>query len=63
MINKGKSEFQSDTVINTKLSINKTIDTVNDYKLDVNGNINFTGDIYQNNDLYSSNFLTTSSAS
>ena len=61
MINKGKTELQSDTVINTKLSINKAIDTVNDYKLDVNGNINFIGDIYKNNALYSSGFLTSSS--
>lgn len=54
ILNDGKTELKSDTVIDTKLSINKDIDTVNDYKLDVNGNVNFTGNLYQNNALFSS---------
>ena len=54
MLNAGKTELQDDTLINTKLAINKNIDTVNDYKLDVNGNINFIGNLYKNNTLFSS---------
>jgi hypothetical protein len=39
ILNYGKTELQRDTLINTKLAINKNIDSVNDYKLDVSGNI------------------------
>ena len=54
ILNEGKTELKSDTLINTKLAINKNIDTVNDYKLDVNGNINFTGNLYKNNAIFNS---------
>ena len=54
ILNEGKTELKNDTLINTKLAINKNIDSGNDYKLDVAGNINFTGNLYQNNTLFSS---------
>lgn len=54
MLNYGKTELQGNTLINSKLAINKNIDTVNDYKLDVSGNINFSGNLYKNNTLFSS---------
>ena len=54
ILNEGKTELKSDTLINTKLAINKNIDSGNDYKLDVAGNINFTGNLYKNNTLFSS---------
>ena len=54
ILNEGKTELKGDTLINTKLAINKNIDSVNDYKLDVNGNINFSGSLYQNNALFTS---------
>jgi hypothetical protein len=54
ILNEGKTELKNDTLINTKLAINKNIDSGNDYKLDVAGNINFTGNLYKNNTLFSS---------
>ena len=54
ILNEGKTELKSDTLINSKLAINKNIDTVNDYKLDVNGNINFSGNLYQNGYIFNS---------
>ena len=54
LLNYGKTELQKDTIINTKLAINKNIDSNNDYKLDVSGNINYTGSLYQNNALFTS---------
>ena len=54
ILNEGKTELKSDTIIDTKLAINKNIDSVNDYKLDVSGNINFTGNLYNNNTLFTS---------
>ncbi|NBP15938.1 hypothetical protein EBU95_16365, partial [bacterium] len=54
ILNEGKSELKGDTLINSKLAINKNIDSVNDYKLDVSGNVNFTGSLYQNGALFTS---------
>ena len=54
ILNYGKTELQKDTLINTKLAINKNIDSNNNYRLDVSGNINFTGSLYQNNALFTS---------
>jgi rRNA processing protein Krr1/Pno1 len=54
ILNEGKTELKGDTLINTKLAINKNVDSTNDYKLDVGGNINFTGNLYQNNALFQS---------
>jgi len=54
ILNEGTTELKSDTLIDTKLAINKNIDSVNDYKLDVSGNINFTGNLYKNNTLFTS---------
>jgi hypothetical protein len=54
ILNEGKTELKGDTLINTKLAINKNIDSVNDYKLDVSGDINFNGNLYKNNAIFSS---------
>ena len=54
ILNEGKTELKGDTLINSKLAINKNIDSVNDYKLDVSGNVNFTGSLYQNGALFTS---------
>jgi hypothetical protein len=53
LLNYGSTQLQ-DTIIKTKLSINKNFDSVNDYKLDVSGNINFTGSLYQNGTAFTS---------
>ena len=53
ILNAGRTEL-NDTIINSKLAINKNIDSSNDYQIDVSGNINFTGNLYQNNALFSS---------
>jgi hypothetical protein len=53
LLNYGSTQLQ-DTIIKTKLSINKNFDSVNDYKLDVSGNINFTGSLYQNGSAFTS---------
>jgi len=58
LLNEGKTEFKGDTLINTKLAINKNIDSTNDYKLDVNGNVNFSGDLYKNGVLYDASLAT-----
>jgi len=54
ILNEGKTELKGDTLINTKLAINKNIDSTNDYKLDVSGNVNFTGNLYKNGALFTS---------
>ena len=54
LLNYCKTELQKDTIINSKLAINKNIDSNNNYRLDVSGNINFTGSLYQNNALFTS---------
>jgi len=59
ILNNGKTELQKDTLINTKLAIKKDIDTTKDYQLDVNGNINFSGLLYQNNALFTSGISQT----
>jgi len=41
-------------VVDTKLSVAKAIDTTNNYKLDVGGDVNFTGNLYQNGTFFSS---------
>ena len=53
ILNAGRTEL-NDTIINSKLAINKNIDSSKDYQIDVSGNINFTGNLYQNNALFSS---------
>jgi len=57
ILNEGKTELQKDTLINTKLAINKNIDSVNDYKLDVGGNVNFTGNLYKNSVLFNGDII------
>ena len=49
LLNEGKSEFKNDVVVDTKMSINKAIDTTNDYKLDVNGDVNIDGNMILQN--------------
>jgi hypothetical protein len=57
ILNEGKTELKGDTLINTKLAINKNIDSVNDYKLDVGGNVNFTGNLYKNSVLFNGDII------
>ena len=54
LLNEGKSEFKSDVVVDTKLAVSKAIDTAHNYKLDVGGDVNFTGNLYKNGSIYSS---------
>jgi hypothetical protein len=54
ILNEGKTELKGDTLVNSKLAINKNIDSVNDYKLDVGGNVNFTGNLYKNGTVFTS---------
>lgn len=56
LLNEGKSEFKNDVVIDTRLAIGKVLTDIdiNTYKLDINGDINFTGNLYNNGTLFSS---------
>ena len=52
LVNEGKTRLKNDVVLDTKIAINKTIDTNNNYTLDVSGNINITGNIYKNGAIF-----------
>jgi hypothetical protein len=60
LVNKGKTEFENNVVVDTKLAVGKAINAT--YAVDVSGNVNFSGDLYKNGVVYNpaSSILDTS---
>ena len=54
LVNKGKTEFENDVVVDTRMGIGKATST--SYALDVSGNINLSGSLYKSGVLYDASY-------